>query len=304
MALYYANEIIQTPPSSVPDSITLQNAIFDEVFVSEDVNFDAQKEITYFPDEWSDDVVLHATFQGSIVAGGIMFEANEDSGFYIKRRPVSEVLWTTIGYSNGSDFVLNGNMLNGIFIDRTAIPNDDYEYMIVPVLYGQEITGISADNIVHCWTDGIAISEKDKTYYTILEIKLSNDTQNEGSTIIKTLNGEFPYSFKNGASNYITGSAQGLFAPTSDGCEYIYDNEKYNNVAWKYREEFRKWLCNGKIKTLKYYDGRTRLVAINGTVSDDDGEHNYKNITSFNFTQVGDVKSTTDLIESGLMDNY
>ena len=87
-----------------------------------------------------------------------------------------------------------------------------------------------------------------------------------------------------------------------DKCEYIFDNQENNNVTWKYRKRFREWLCNGKPKILKYYDGRIFLISVTDTVSDDDSEHNYKNITSWSWVEIGDVNSTTDLINSGFME--
>lgn len=307
MSAYNPIEYLQSPVPSTMDEIKLKNAIFDEIFITSDLDFDIVNEnlaMEYFPDEWNNHTKLHAKFQNSIIAGGFMFDDHTDSGFLIKRRPVNEVLWTSVGYIDYHNFVFEDDWVSGVFIDRTAIPNDTYEYLIIPILFGQEHTEVFVDNSVHCYTDGIAISEIDKTYYTQMETNISSITQNQGTTMIETLNGRYPYAFKNGALNYITGSAQGLFAPSKDDCNYIFDNKKNKNIAWKYREEFRQWLCNGRPKILKYYDGRTYLVSINDKPQDDDSEYNFKNITSFSFAQIGDVNSTSELIENGLMNDY
>ncbi len=276
---------------------------------SADIKFKTGKtNISYFSDTWSTSTKLHAKFQNSIVAGGLAYDMNNDNrncGFFIKRRAVPDLLWTTVGYINSQDLILDGDLLNGSFIDRTAFPNEDYEYIVISVFNGEELQSSSPSTAVHCWTDGIAVSEIDKTYYTLLEANINNITQNKGAALVEPFNGKFPFAFKNGMLNYITGSAQGLFAPLdNDYCHYMFDNEKHKNATWKYREEFREWLCNGKPKILKYFDGRTYLISINDTVSDDDGEHNFKNITTFNFTQIGNADSTKDLIESGLMNEY
>lgn len=301
MALYYSSGAIQSPISFALDTVKLENAIFDEIILSTDI------ELSEFPDEWNKSTKLHAKFQNSIVAGGLEYDINKDnteSVFLIKRREVSDVLWTSVGYINSLDFILNEDLLNGSFIDRTAFPNEDYEYSIVSVFNGQEINSNFISASVCCYTDGIAISEIDKTYYTPIEIKLNGVTQNKGTTIVETFNNKYPFAFKNGITNYTTGSACGMFVPIIDECKFIFDNETNNNTVWKYRQEFREWLCDGKPKVLKYYDGRTKLVSINDTVTDDDSEYNDKNITTFSWTEIGDITSTTDLIENGLMNKY
>lgn len=301
MALYYASGAIQSPISFPINTIKLENAIFDEIILSTDIK------LSEFPDKWEKSTKLHAKFQNSIVAGGLEYDTNKDnteSGFLIKRREVSDILWTSVGYINSLDFTLNEDLLNGSFIDRTAFPNEDYEYSIVSVFNGQEISSNFISIPIRCHTDGIAISEIDKTYYTPLEIKLSGVTQNKGTTIVETFNNKYPFAFKNGITNYTTGSACGMFVPIIDECKFIFDNETNNNTVWKYRQEFREWLCDGKPKVLKYYDGRTKLVSINDTVTDDDSEYNDKNITTFSWTEIGDITSTTDLIENGLMNKY
>lgn len=299
MSLYYENRVLQTPISFPINTLKLENAVFDEVVVSTD-------EISDFPDEWNISTKLHAKFQNSIIAGGLAYDnqSNIDGnyGFLIKRRSVTDILWTKIGYVDCSNFAVNeDDLLNGTFIDRTAFPNEDYEYMIVSIFNGQEFGEGSVSNMIHCYTDGIAISEIDKTYYTPLEPKLSGITQNKGTTIVETFNSKYPFAFKNGTTNYISGSASGLFVPIMENCKFIFNNEKNHNAVWKYRKEFREWLCNGKSKVLKYYDGRTILISINETVSDDDSEHDNKNITTFNWTEIGDITSTDDLTENGLI---
>lgn len=299
MALYY--ETLQSPISFPVNELKIENAIFDEVIVSTDIG------LSDFPSELDKSTKLHAKFQNNIVAGGLAYDINKtdnNCGFLIKRREISEMLWTNIGYINNQDLNLEDDLLYGNYIDVTAFPNEDYEYMVVSMFNGEELESNKIDESIHCYTDGIAISEKDKTYYTQLEAKISGVTQNQSTTIIEPINGKYPFSFKRGGLNYITGSAQGLFAPSNNYCDYIFNNEDNKNIVWKYREEFREWLCNGKPKILKYYDGRTYLVSINDKPQDDDSEHNDKNITSFSFTQIGDVKSTNDLIESGLINDY
>ncbi len=148
------------------------------------------------------------------------------------------------------------------------------------------------------------MSELDKTYYTPIEPKISSVTQNKGATIVETFNGKYPYSFKCGCANYSSGTASGMFVPILDNCKFIFSNENNNNIVWKYRNELKECLCNGKPKILKYFDGRTKLVSINDTVSDDEGEYNDKNITTFSWTEIGDITSTNDMIDNGLMNEY
>lgn len=263
----------------------------------------------YFPEEWDKTIKLHAQFHNNIFAGGLAYDVNQaqnddNYGFLLKRRAVNDILWTNIGYINNSNFIIDEDLLTSTFIDRSAFPNENYEYMVVSIFKGEELGGGSISTVARCCTDGIAISEIDKTYYTPIEAKISGVTQNKGTTIVETFHSKYPFAFKNGETNYSSGSASGMFVPIVDKCKFIFANENSNNAVWKYRQEFREWLCNGKPKILKYYDGRTKLVSINETVTDDDGEYNDKNITTFNWTEIGDITSTDDLISNGLMNEY
>ena len=278
---------VQSPSSRILIPITFDTEVIDPEL---------------FPDTWTHDIKLHAKFQNSIVAGGIQYDLrdlNNECGYIVKRRLSTDVLWSFVGYFDSGTLSIDDEVLRGSFIDRSVIPNNDYYYMIIPVLYGNELASILTDDTVFCSTDGISVSDGYKTYYTNLEPKINGITQNMGSTVISTINGKYPYAFKKGSSNYISGSASGLFVPGTEDGNYIFDN-----TVWKYRNEFREWLCDGGAKIIKYYDGRTFLVSITDSVTDDDSEHPDKNITSFSFTEIGDVTSTSDLIESGILQNY
>lgn len=68
-----------------------------------------------------------------------------------------------------------------------------------------------------------------------------------------------------------------------------------------YRETFIDWLTNKKPKVLKMYDGRAWLINANGNVSYSDDEHPDKVEISFDFIETGDLNSSSDMKNAGLI---
>ena len=68
-----------------------------------------------------------------------------------------------------------------------------------------------------------------------------------------------------------------------------------------YRETFINWLTNKKPKALKMYDGRAWLMNVNGNVSYSDDEHPDKVEISFDFVETGDLNSSDDMKNAGLI---
>lgn len=303
MALNYV-ELVQAQPSSIINTIELSNAIFDDIVMSNNVEQDIDSGLI----EWNDNILLYAEFNNSIVAGGLMYSSAED-GFLVKRKTENQILWTTIGFIPSQNFqpIVDSNQYVGYYTDITSIPTEKYKYMICPVISNLELSGKESDGYTICETNGLSILDMSAIYYSFLETKIDSINQNSAATVINTINGKYPYTYKLGNSNYVTGTASGLFNPYYiDNCNYFYtDSNEENNMIVKYRKKFREWLCDGHPKIIKYYDGRAFLVAINDTPGDDDSEHHLKNITTFNFTEIGDINSSVDLINSGLIvDNY
>ena len=294
-------EFIESPFGEEIDSIKLSNAVYDEIILSSDASLNYLDE---YPLEWTDDIQLHATFNGTIIGGGMDYQEGdsiEDSAFLIKRRLVSDISWDIVGYVPGNEIVKDRNTIKISYKDVTVIPNEEYEYMVVPMLYGVETVGSTTDNSTKCSLNGLVIEDQDMSFYTILEAKLSGITQNSGTTIVNPFNSKYPYAFKGGDKNYVSGTATGMFIP-GDICDYDFDS--FNNTSWKYRKQLREWLCNGKPKILKYYDGRNFIVTINGEVQEDDSEHVMKNIITFNWNEIGTLESFDDLYENGFINYY
>lgn len=296
-----AIEFIESPFGEDIDSVKLSNAIFDEIVLSSDSDIDYFDE---YPDEWTDDIQLHSTFNGTIIGGGIDFkegDSPQDAAFLIKRRLVSDIAWDCVGYVPGNEIIRDKNFVKINYTDKTTIPNEEYEYMVVPMLYGIETTGSTTEYSVKCTLDGLVIEDQDISFYTILEAKLSGITQNSGTTVVNPFNSKYAYAFKGGEKNYVSGTATGMFVP-GDICDYDYSTS--NNTTWRYRKYLREWLCNGKPKILKYYDGRNFIVTVNGEVQEDDSEHISKNIVTFNWSEIGSLESTNDLYENGFINYY
>ena len=64
------------------NSITLDNAIYDDLFVTKNYN----AEITQSNKGWSFDTIMYAMFKGNLLAGNIEFALNTITSIRIKQR--------------------------------------------------------------------------------------------------------------------------------------------------------------------------------------------------------------------------
>lgn len=263
-----------------------QNAIVDDSFITKSVSsFTAPLDKS-----WDFDTILHAAYQGNLLAGNIDFVVSQVSSMRIKRREKGTYTWTTL-------FQIPINSIDDLSFerfDRYCKANTEYEYALIPVINGVE--GSLSINSVLSTFDGIVLSEIDKTFQTPLDAKCVRQ-KNRSSQIINTLDGKYPVVVINSQNCYDSGTASGVFLQFNDNvCEFDIEN------GWKYRDYFMDFLLDGKPKFLKMYDGRAWIVSIVDVPSEDGSGNHTKITTSFSWVEIGDVNSTQDLNDNGLID--
>ena len=74
------------------NSITLDNGVYDDLFITKNYN----TEITNSNKEWNFDTVLHAMFNGNLLAGNVEFALNTITSIRIKQREKGKFDWITI----------------------------------------------------------------------------------------------------------------------------------------------------------------------------------------------------------------
>ncbi len=278
--------------------LQLNQGIFDEVnlevYDEETVNNDIDNYV--FPEIWTKYTVLHADFNNSnLAAGDFDYMVDEVSSLIIKKRAVNSVnmylpIFEKSIYANTNEFDFT-------FTDYLVRNGHEYEYVLVPILKngieGKSIPVVYEDDERKVYFEGIFICEPDSVYYTLLNLELTAQ-KNKPSSIITTIGRTYPYVLCGTENNYYTGTAKGLFVQYQNG-DFNFDK------AWDFREKFNEFLLDGKVKLLKYYDGRMWLVSIYDNVTNERDGHDNIIITGFNWCEIGNVDDVYSLYDNGFI---
>ena len=265
------------------NSITLDNGIYDDLFITKNYNM----EITNSNKEWDFDTVLHAMFNGNLLAGNIEFALNTISSIRIKQREKGKFDWITI-----YDIPINSiEDLDFVRTYKYCKGNTNYEFAVVPVL-NNTIEGNMS--VVECESKftGAYLMERDASIQMVVNFE-SSQQRNHSSTTIQTLGRQRPYYITNGMSNYESGSINVVFIQF-DNCE---PNTKTGS---KYRKNIYDMLTNKKPKILKFDDGRTYIVGITEAISQTSDID--IPVTTINWTEIADIDSEEDLYENDFLD--
>ncbi len=284
------------------NNIQLNQGVYDdinmEVYDKEKTNDNIDNYT--FPDIWNKYIVFHANFNNhNLAAGNFNYMIEEVDSLIIKKRPTNSVeQWLPI-FEKKIYSETDQDEFNFIFTDYLVKNKQEYEYKLVPILKG----GIEGLPIYATYEDedhkavnfrGIFICEPNSVYSTILDVKVTAQ-RNKPANIITTIGKKYPYVLCGTENNYYTGTVNGLFAPLIKKGEWNFEN------AWDFREKLNDFLLDGKTKLLKYYDGRMWLINIYDPVTNEEEEHEYKVITSFNWAEIGDVTDVYSLYDNGFI---
>lgn len=278
------------------NKIELSNGIYDELFVTNDVESELTENIQK---EWDFNTILHATFDGNAMAGNVNWAINTISNIAIKRRKIGEFDWVTLEtkeVNSFDDFTIVGT-------DKTASTNFEYEYAIVPILNGIEgnySTAVPLKVLSNC----LVILDKDEMWATIVTDGFCDEVSNAPSSAIVTMNDTYPTIISNTSASYKTITVNCQFLPTNEDdmehCISISNDLDPVKITTN-NDAFMKFLNNKKPKLLKNLDGRTWLVYITTPPTNSaDGNYLIRKIT-FGCTEIGDINSEEDLYYAGLI---
>lgn len=265
------------------NSITLDNGIYDSLFVTKNYNIEINKNNK----KWTFDTVLYAMFKDNLLAGNIEFALNTITAIRIKQREKGKFDWTTI-----CDVQINS--IEDLAFVRTykyCKGNTDYEFAMIPVL-NNNIEGNMT--VVECKSEftGTYLMERDASIQMILNFE-SSQQRNHSSTTIQTLGRIKPFYITNGMANYESGSINVALLQFNN-CEL--DNENSS----RYRKYINDMLTNKKPKVLKFEDGRTYIVGITDAIQQSSDMH--IPITTINWTEIADIDNEEDLYENDFVD--
>ena len=133
-------------------------------------------------------------------------------------------------------------------------------------------------------------SENNQKYISII----SPDTtiqKNKETAIVTTIGSKMPYIISNGEADYYTGSSSGVFVPyRCEDCDFDYTE------ARKYKNELNDFLSTSVPKLLKSYEGYGYIIGVS-LASEQSKEHRNLIHTSFEWTQIGDLRDMGDINE-------
>lgn len=284
-----AKYTLDSTPTNVSNInlVTIKNGIYDDLYISKNTNREYAPTI---PTQWDFNTMLYASFENSLNAGNVDYVISEITLIRVKRRVKNTFTWITlfeVPISGESDIHFER-------FDFYAQSGVEYEYALIPVING--IEGNINVNSVLSEFEGIYIIEKEQAFKTILDVSVQSQ-KNRPNAVVNTIDRKYPYVISNGKNNYYSGTATGVFIELDyDTCQWKVDE------GWKYREGLMEFLQNGQPKILKHEDGRMWLVMIVDNPSESASEHPDKAVTTFNWVETGDCKSSHDLYDNGLID--
>jgi len=276
-------------PTSIENinSITIQNGLFDDLFITKDVSsFNSP-----LSNNWDFNTIIHAKFAGNLSAGNVTYSASQVSSIRFKMRKKGTYTWTTI-------FEVPINSVNDLHAERFekyAQSGYLYEFAIVPVINQTE--GNMSINEVYSEFDGMFIMEKDSGYYTVLNTSIPDRQRNRPSSVVVNPQSKYPFINYNGATNYDSFTATGFFIKQN-----LLTGEFDSHNGYDFRDGFMDFLCDGKPKFLKYSDGRAWIIGVVDSPKESQESSTDMINTTFQCVQMGAIDSSKALFKNGLTD--
>lgn len=267
------------------NAVDIMNLLINELYVSSNPDYNDQNDTL----KWDINTIFWASFQGNLLAGNLLIPISAISSMRIKVREYGDTLWRTIyeyevNTEEDFNFAKTYYYLKG---NKTQ-----YEIAIVPVLNSTEANYIT--NTVVSDFDGCYLCTQAKQYHAFLNLSLEVTT-NQNKEFISTLGRKKPFAISNGMSHYDTLSVSTSFVPMRD-CQLDFEN------AAAYRQEVNKFLTENQAMILKDDNGRRWMVSANSPITQSVDGHPNNVIYNIEFTEIGDIDSTTDLFNAGLSD--
>ena len=278
---------ISAVDTSGVNSITLQNGIYDDLYVSDDVRTNLED----MDFEWDFNTVLYAMFKNDLLAGNIGFAIDTITSIRIKQRVKGTFTWTTI-----IDVLVNS--IEDLKFIRTypyCKGNTIYEFAMTPILNGNIEGNL---NIMECESsfNGAYIIEPNAALHMFLNYQMNQQRERSG-TIVQTLGRVKPFYISNGLYNYDSGSINVTFIQMDDQCQFDVDNGS------AYRRYIDNILSDNKPKILKLDDGRMWIIGITDAIAQSDSGTKYPTHT-INWTEIADCDNAYDLYVNGFIDSF
>ena len=284
---YYLDDEVATATTVSVNDIMIGRCVVDKLYIESGTDTDISTWDGSFPTEWGWKSLMQADYNDSLYAGSVDYSVDVVSELRIKRRKAGESRWKTIYVKNTEtvdDFKFS-------YVDRLAAGNATYEYMLVPLITGEE--GASQIQTIESEFRDFYLVDRNQMYHIVLDS--SNDFQyNTETSVQTTIARKHPFIIKNGSIGYYSGSVKATFIELVD-CEWDVDNGAY------FRKLVDQFLANDNVKILKDWLGNMWMVMITDTISQDTSDSALFPVHSFSWTECGDAEDIGDLYDNGFI---
>lgn len=274
--------------------MTIQKGFFDSFTANTDVNkYNVNSPI---PKVWEVSMIMMGDFDDSTSLGALEIDLDQVEAVLVKRREVGnnnpDNKWVIIDYKDVSSLIYDEKLevINAPHFDNTNRSLTKYEYAVVPLVGGEQLTTISGS--VDSVFDGIFLVGADEMWGTIVTDAFINTVRNIEKSYQTTLNRRYPVAMSAAVVNYDSGSVTGEFVPfDEESCQLIYDDD----IRTAYQKRFMDFLTDYRAKILKSLDGRIWLVDVTPSPSDNANGIYYRRQVTFNWNEIGSLDSQEDL---------
>lgn len=283
---YLVDEVAASPIIDV-DVLSVGRCVIEKLYIEQGTADDIASWDGTFPSEWSWKTIMQAEFNDNLHAGSVNYSVDVVSEIRIKRRKSGDLRWKTIYVKN----IETVDDFRFTYYDYLAAGNATYEYLLVPLIAGEE--GAAQSQIVESEFRDYYLLDKDQTFHIVMDSENSITYNIEGATQT-TISRKYPFVIKNGSVGYYSGTLSAIFIELVE-CEWDIDNG-----AW-FRRKVDQFLSNGNVKLLKDWMGNMWLISIVESISQDSGDGPYFPVHSINWIECGDAEEMGDLYDNGFI---
>ncbi|MEG1463235.1 MAG: hypothetical protein RSC48_08985, partial [Anaerorhabdus sp.] len=226
--------------------------------------------------------------------GNVKIMLSQLNSVRIKRRKKNTFEWTTIREVP----IVTVDDLNFITLDSFVPSGENFEWAIVPVI--EKAEGNYLIGSLKTKFNGIFISDAETIFKLYSGVAYSNDSSNVSIGTVKPFGAKYPTVNMNGKTDYETLSIQGTLL----GANFEKNRKLNRNEIVAQKEQFMKFMKNGKSKIIKDWNGNIWLVILTSALTFATNPSYGMGIPTvgFDVTEQGKYDNQRDLYENGLIE--
>lgn len=284
---YYLDGEVGTADALSVDVMDVGHCTVEKLYIENGTDEIASSWDGSFPSEWGWKTIMQAEYNDNLQAGSVDYSVELVSEIRLKRRKKGDLRWKTI-YVKTTDTV---DDFRFTYQDYLAAGNTEYEYMLVPIIVGEE--GAAQIKTIKSEFRDFYLMDKNQTFHIVLDAANSFQYNIEGSAQT-TISRKYPFIIRNGSVGYYSGTVNATFLELIE-CDWDVEN------GATFRRTVDEFLANNNVKILKDWMGNIWMVSVFDVISQDSGDSPYLPVHSFNWTECGDAEDIGDLYDNGFI---